>query len=119
MDKELATHAADVLKAVAHPLRLQIVELLEKHELCVGEIVEALGEKQSITSQQLTIMKDRGILASRREGARSIPTELRRAALKYQPGIPAAALLAGGAPRPPRSVRVHPPSSSWASTSAL
>ena len=70
MDKDLANHAAEVLKAVAHPLRLQIVELLEKRELCVGEIVEALGEKQAITSQQLTIMKDRGILASRREGAR-------------------------------------------------
>jgi len=70
MDKELATHAAEVLKAVAHPLRLQIVELLEKNELCVSEIVEALGEKQAITSQQLTIMKDRGILTSRRDGAR-------------------------------------------------
>jgi len=70
MDKELANHAAEVLKAVAHPLRLQIVELLAKNELCVGEIVEALGEKQAITSQQLTLMKDRGILASRRDGAR-------------------------------------------------
>ena len=70
MDKELATHAAEVLKAVAHPLRLQIVELLAKDELCVGEIVAALGERQSITSQQLTIMKDRGVLASRRDGAR-------------------------------------------------
>jgi ArsR family transcriptional regulator len=70
MDKELAAHAAEVLKAVAHPLRLQIVELLEKDELCVGAIVEALGEKQSITSQQLTILRDRGILASRRDGTR-------------------------------------------------
>jgi ArsR family transcriptional regulator len=70
MDKELATHAAEVLKAVAHPLRLQIVELLTKDELCVGEITAALSEKQSITSQQLTILKNRGILASRRDGAR-------------------------------------------------
>jgi ArsR family transcriptional regulator len=70
MDKELAMHAADVLKAVAHPLRLQIVEVLEDGELSVGEIVDALGEKQAITSQQLNLMKDRGVLASRREGAR-------------------------------------------------
>jgi ArsR family transcriptional regulator len=70
MDRELATHAADVLKAVAHPLRLQIVETLQDGEKSVGEIVEALGEKQAITSQQLNLMKDRGVLASRREGAK-------------------------------------------------
>jgi len=70
MDKELATHAAEVLKAVAHPLRLQIVEALRDGERSVGEIVEALGEKQAITSQQLNLMKDRGVLASRRDGAK-------------------------------------------------
>ncbi len=70
MDKELAIHAAEVLKAVAHPLRLQIVELLQDREFSVGEIVEALGEKQAVTSQQLTMMKDRGVLASRRDGAK-------------------------------------------------
>jgi len=70
MDRELAMHAAEVLKAVAHPLRLQIVEVLEKGELSVGEIVDALGEKQAITSQQLNLMKNKGVLASRREGAR-------------------------------------------------
>ena len=70
MDKELATHAADVLKAVAHPLRLQIVEVLQDGERSVGEIMDALGEKQAITSQQLNLMKDRGVLASRREGAK-------------------------------------------------
>ena len=70
MDKELASHAADVLKAVAHPIRLQVVELLEKGEMCVGAISDALGEKQAITSQQLNIMKDKGILTSRREGTK-------------------------------------------------
>ncbi len=70
MDKELASHAADVLRAVAHPIRLQVVELLEKGEMCVGQISDALGEKQAITSQQLNIMKDKGILTSRREGTK-------------------------------------------------
>lgn len=70
MDRELATHAAEVLKAVAHPLRLQIVEVLSEGEMSVGEIVEALGEKQAITSQQLNLMKDKGVLTSRREGAK-------------------------------------------------
>ena len=70
MDKELAMHAAEVLKAVAHPLRLQIVEALQDGERSVGEIVDALGEKQAVTSQQLNMMKDRGVLASRRDGAK-------------------------------------------------
>jgi len=70
MDKELATHAADVLRAVAHPIRLQVIELLDAGELCVGAISKALGEKQAITSQQLNIMKDKGILTNRREGTK-------------------------------------------------
>jgi len=65
MDKHTAEHVADVLKAVAHPARLQIVELLIPGEMCVGEIVERLGEKQAITSQQLNMMKDKGVLGSR------------------------------------------------------
>ncbi|OHB60161.1 MAG: hypothetical protein A2167_08240 [Planctomycetes bacterium RBG_13_46_10] len=70
MDRDLAEHSADILKAVAHPIRLQIIELLKKEEMCVGDIVHELGEKQAITSQQLNIMKNKGILACRREGAK-------------------------------------------------
>jgi len=68
MDNNIAEHVAEVLKAVAHPARLQIVELLAPGEMCVGDIVQALGEKQSITSQQLNMMKDKGVLGSRRDG---------------------------------------------------
>jgi len=82
MDKELAMHASEVLKAVAHPLRLQIVEVLENGELSVGEIVEALGEKQAITSQQLNLMKDKGVLTSRREGAHVYYRVLNPSAIK-------------------------------------
>ena len=68
MDMEVAEHVAEVMKAVAHPVRLQIIELLEKREMCVGDIVEAVGGKQAITSQQLNMMRDKGVLSSRREG---------------------------------------------------
>ena len=68
MDEKVANHVAEVLKAVAHPVRLQIVKLLENKEMCVGDIAEALGGKQAITSQQLTMMKDRGVLECRRDG---------------------------------------------------
>jgi ArsR family transcriptional regulator len=70
MDKKVAEHVAVVLKAVAHPVRLQIVELLETKEMCVGDIVTALGGKQAITSQQLNMMKDKGVLNCRRNGTK-------------------------------------------------
>lgn len=70
MENDVAEHVAEVLKAVAHPARLQIVELLVPGEMCVGDIVEAVGEKQAITSQQLNMMKDKGVLGSRRDGSK-------------------------------------------------
>ena len=70
MDKNVAEHVAEILKAVAHPVRLQIVELLEAKEMCVGDIVTALGGKQAITSQQLNMMKDKGVLNCRRNGTK-------------------------------------------------
>lgn len=61
--------AARVLKCIGHPLRLQIIELLDaSDELNVGAICAALDLEQAITSQHLTLMRDRGILSSRREG---------------------------------------------------
>lgn len=70
MNEKTAEHVAEVLKAVAHPVRLQIVAQLEAGEMCVGDIVEALGGKQAITSQQLNMMKDKGVLSCRRDGAK-------------------------------------------------
>ena len=70
MDDKTAENVAEVLKAIAHPIRLQIVELLQAGELCVGDIVKALGGKQAITSQQLNMMKDKGVLSCRRDGTK-------------------------------------------------
>ena len=68
--QETLDRVAHTLKAVAHPLRLRIIELLEDKEMCVSDLIEALGTKPAITSQQLVLMKDRGVLASRRDGSR-------------------------------------------------
>ena len=59
---------AETLKAVAHPIRLQIVNILMNGERSVGDLVKRLGTKQSLTSQQLSILKSRGVLKSRRNG---------------------------------------------------
>lgn len=70
MNVKVAEQVAEVLKAVAHPVRIQIVDLLEDRELCVGDIVDAVGGKQAITSQQLNMMKDKGVLGCRRDGVK-------------------------------------------------
>jgi ArsR family transcriptional regulator len=68
LDWEKVQRAADILKSVAHPTRLRIAELLQTREMTVGEIQESLGISQSMTSQQLSLMKGRGILKSRKVG---------------------------------------------------
>jgi ArsR family transcriptional regulator len=70
MDNDTAERVAQVLKAVGHPARLRIVELLEGGEKCVGDIVRAIGGKQAVTSQHLNMMRDKGVLSSRRDGAK-------------------------------------------------
>ena len=70
MNNEIAEHVAEVLKALAHPVRLQIVDALGSGEKCVSDIVKAVGGKQSVTSQQLNMMKDKGVLSCRRDGSR-------------------------------------------------
>ncbi|MDT3738540.1 MAG: metalloregulator ArsR/SmtB family transcription factor [Candidatus Kapabacteria bacterium] len=60
---------AELLKCIAHPLRLEMIELLEKYQrLCVSEIVERMSAEQSVVSHHLTKLKDKGILRSTREG---------------------------------------------------
>lgn len=70
MDFESAQRVAEVLKAVAHPVRLQIVAALEDKALCVADIMAIVGGKQAITSQQLNMMRTKGVLEARRDGNR-------------------------------------------------
>lgn len=61
--------SSSFLKALAHPTRLQILERLKREdELCVCHIYEDLGLEQSNVSQHLKVLKDQGILASRKDG---------------------------------------------------
>ncbi len=62
-------HAAGVLKAMAHPVRISILGVLEGGKsLTVTEIHNLLGIDQSAASHHLGIMKDKGVLNARREG---------------------------------------------------
>jgi len=62
---------SEVLKAIAHPVRLKIVKSLLLSECNVNKMVKALGLPQSTVSQHLSILKSRGVLVSRKEGTRT------------------------------------------------
>ena len=68
IEVEVLKRAARVLKAVSHPLRLRILEVLEGGGLSVKEIQSAVGEPQAVVSQHLGLMRDRGVLKSKRCG---------------------------------------------------
>jgi len=59
---------AEFLKALSHPKRLEILHLLRNQELSVSEIQEMLDLPQANLSQHLMVLKDAGVLKSRREG---------------------------------------------------
>lgn len=59
---------AEVLKALAHPIRLAIVQHLAPGEKCVCEIVEHAGTTQSNISKHLSVLKKAGIIQDRKKG---------------------------------------------------
>ena len=59
---------ADVCKALGHPLRIEVIDLLQKKELCFSDILEVTGGLKSNLSQHLSIMTKKGILKMRRDG---------------------------------------------------
>ena len=62
--------AARSLKAMSHPLRLKILCTLGDQEISVQDIVQRVGTSQSNISQHLAILRDKGILASRKDANR-------------------------------------------------
>lgn len=62
--------ASRSLKAMSHPLRLKILCTLGEDELSVQDIVERVGTSQSNISQHLAILRDKGILFSRKDANR-------------------------------------------------
>jgi ArsR family transcriptional regulator, virulence genes transcriptional regulator len=69
LNPENLEKAASMLKAIAHPVRISIIGCLEdgrKHT--VTEIYTQVGIEQSVASHHLGILKDKGVLSSKREG---------------------------------------------------
>lgn len=62
--------AAQAMKAIAHPLRLKVLCVLGDGERSVQEIVDHVGTTQSNISQHLAILRDKGVLATRKDANR-------------------------------------------------
>ncbi len=69
MEKKLLYNMhADVCKALASAIRIEIIDVLKDKELTFGEIVKKTGVTKSNLSQHLTVMVQKGILIHRKEG---------------------------------------------------
>ena len=70
IDMETLERVAPILRNVAHPLRLRILDYLDQEgePRSVSDIMDAASAGQAIVSQQLRILKDQGVLSARRDG---------------------------------------------------
>ncbi len=66
--KKRATEVAEHLKTLAHPVRLMLVCTLVQGEYSVGQLEEELDVHQPTLSQQLTVLREAGIVETRRDG---------------------------------------------------
>ncbi|HDZ88247.1 MAG TPA: ArsR family transcriptional regulator [Nitrospirae bacterium] len=66
-EKKIYELQAEVVKALANPIRLEIIETLGDGEKCVGELVDILGVSKASISQHINIMRNANVLKSRRD----------------------------------------------------
>jgi len=65
---EFFARIAEVLKAMADPMRLRLLHELQNGEHCVGELVAAVGGSQANVSKHLAVLKQAGLVRCRRDG---------------------------------------------------
>lgn len=68
MDKRIYELHADVCKTLANPKRLEILNALRDSEMTVSELTDLVGVRKANVSQHLAVMRQAGILTTRREG---------------------------------------------------
>ncbi len=59
---------SQLFRALSHPVRLRILDILARQEACVCHLTAILGQRQPYVSQQLATLRDAGLVADRREG---------------------------------------------------
>ncbi|MCD4746154.1 MAG: metalloregulator ArsR/SmtB family transcription factor [Bacteroidales bacterium] len=68
LDVAKLEYAAGKLRAIAHPMRIAIIDMLQDKSLSVTEIYNNLNIEQASASHHLNILKNKGLLNSKREG---------------------------------------------------
>ena len=69
MRQQLSDFKADFFKALAHPLRISILDALRESELTVNEISQHFNIEPANASQQLAVLRNRNIVVTRKDGA--------------------------------------------------
>jgi DNA-binding transcriptional ArsR family regulator len=59
---------AELFRALSHPVRLRILDVLARQEACVCHLTALLGQRQPYISQQLATLREAGLVVDRREG---------------------------------------------------
>jgi DNA-binding transcriptional ArsR family regulator len=67
--QQLSNFKADFFKALAHPLRISILDALREGELTVNEISQKFSVEPPNASQQLAVLRNKNIIVARKEGA--------------------------------------------------
>ena len=70
--KLLFEKQAEIAKAIAHPLRIAIVDFLKDGEQCVCDIAGHIGSERSNVSRHLSVMVNAGLLGYRKKGLKVI-----------------------------------------------
>jgi DNA-binding transcriptional ArsR family regulator len=66
--EELLVKIADRLKAMADPMRLKILHVLQEGELCVNDILNEVGGSQANVSKHLSVLRRAGLVKCQRDG---------------------------------------------------
>ena len=69
MRQQLSNFKAEFFKALAHPLRISILDALRDGELTVNEISQRFDVEPANASQQLAVLRNRNIVMTRKDGA--------------------------------------------------
>ena len=70
MEERILELKAEVLKALAQPTRLKILELLRHGERCICEIIPAINGEQSNVSRHISLMQKNHLVTTRRDGVK-------------------------------------------------
>jgi len=70
-DQRIYALQAEILRGLAHPVRLEILHLIGTREISFSDLFQQMGITQTMLSQHLAVMRRAGIMTARRDGART------------------------------------------------